>query len=233
MIPISSSWRPLGLPQTNPPTGPPGTAGHIFYSEDESKLLITVKAVAPALGHLAIYDVLPGNRISQTAKLITAPAGGSLPFGSTLIQGRNAIFSADGAIGGEIYDLTHNTSTPIDVPGQGLTCWSMFSQKSGNFYLSDPGTAVVTEINVDNNLKPTIVKQYPLASGSLNLDMTLVSSNGQEWIYLISPGTRKVDVLTVNGPGSTSVLQSLDIHAVAPSVTIGISLQGINSYVIN
>lgn len=231
LTPINESWRPLNISQTNPPTGPPGTAGHIFYSEDQSKLIVSVKSVSPTLGHLLLYDVLPGNQISQSPRIITASA--SLPFGSVVVPGRNAILSADPSIGGEVFDLTRNKSNPIDVPGQGFACWSGYSQTTGNFYLSDPIASRITELSINQDLQGTVVRDYPLTNGSLNLDMTIFGVNGQEWMYLVSPGTRQIDAFALNGPGSATKLPGLDIPTSAPNVTVGLSLQGIASYIIH
>lgn len=108
----------------------------------------------------------------------------------TVIPGMNAILSTDAGVGFDIYDFStvtagsNNTSSPknsvVPIQGQGATCWSSFSTKTGNFYLTDIGTSMVTEVNVDQNLKGTIVKQYPQATGSATIDNDIATLNGKE-----------------------------------------------------
>ena len=84
----------------------------------------------------------------------------------TVIPGKNAILATDAGVGFDIFDMSNikaassngTKSSVVPIAGQGATCWSSFSKKTGNFYLTDIITAQVTEVNVDNNLKGTIVK---------------------------------------------------------------------------
>ena len=141
---VSGSFRNLGLNQTVLPSGPPGTASDVFYNSNESKLIVSVKAIAPASGYLAIWDVLPSGQLSNTFKKITAPSGSTLVWGAQLIPGRNAVFASDGSIGANIFDLDKGTVTPFAIPGQVLSCWTVYSSKTGNFYTSDPATNLIS-----------------------------------------------------------------------------------------
>ncbi len=86
----------------------------------------------------------------------------------TIIPGKNAILATDAGVGFDIFDFStvdvakNETSSPknsvVPISGQGATCWSSFSEQTGNFYLTDIITSMVTEVNVDNNLNGTIVK---------------------------------------------------------------------------
>jgi hypothetical protein len=91
--------------------------------------------------------------------------GGGLPFSMTIIEGQNALLATDPAVGFEIVDLanfsSNNRSSVVPIPGQGATCWSSHSPKTGNFYLTDIQTSFVTEVHVDNNLNATIIKVCP------------------------------------------------------------------------
>ena len=60
LTPLDTMARPLGLNQTTPPAGPPGTASEIFFNPEGSALLVTVKgspAAGAAHGYLAVYPV--------------------------------------------------------------------------------------------------------------------------------------------------------------------------------
>ena len=71
-------------------------------------------------------------------------------------------------------------SSVVPIPNQQATCWSSFSSKTGNFYLTDVGTSTVTEVHLDKNLKGTIVRQYPQPSGASTIDNDIATLNGKE-----------------------------------------------------
>ena len=75
-----------------------------------------------------------------------------------LIPGKNAVLATDPAVGFEIIDLAGNKSSAFQVDGQVAVCWAALSSKTGNFYLTDIGTSLVTEVSVDDDLNATIVK---------------------------------------------------------------------------
>jgi len=172
LVPISETNRDLGLNQTTPANGPPGTVSHIVFSEDDSQLIASVKGVPPNPGFLAIWDVAADGSLSQDFHSLAPSEGGLLPFSMTLIKGKNAILATDAGIGFDIFDLGASAgagngsasavaggqSSANAIDGQVATCWSSFSPKTGNFYLTDIGTSIVTEVNVDDNLKGSLVK---------------------------------------------------------------------------
>ncbi|KAJ8496724.1 hypothetical protein ONZ51_g944 [Trametes cubensis] len=213
---MSNTLRSLGLNQTTPATGPPGTASHLVFSEDGKQLLASVKGVPPN----------PGCR---------APSGGLLPFSMTVVPGKNAVLSTDPGIGFDVFDLSGgNSSSAVAIDGQSATCWSSFSTKTGNFYLTDIGTSIVTEVNIDDNLKASIVKQYPQTNGSSTIDNDIATVNGKDFMYVLAPGTQSVEVLSLDAPGNAQHVQSLQISgpAKASGVTISTNnLQGMTSFI--
>lgn len=100
----------------------------------------------------------------------------------TIIPGKNAILATDAGIGFDIFDLgsgknASSKSSVVAIDGQSATCWSSFSPSKAhffltpccsltqftskdtkNFFLTDIGTSMVTEINIDNDLVGTVVK---------------------------------------------------------------------------
>lgn len=168
LVAIPNTLRSIGFNQTTPPNGPAGTASHIVFSEDGTKLLASIKGVPPTPGFLAVWDVASDGTLSQDFASVAPASGGLLPFSMTVIPGKNAILATDAGVGFDIFDFSNvdvaknQTSSSKDsvvpIDGQMATCWSSFSTKTGNFYLTDIGTSMVTEVNVDDNLKGTIVK---------------------------------------------------------------------------
>ena len=156
-------------------------------------MVASVKGTPPAdPGFLAVWDVSKDGSLSSDFTKIGAPSGGLLPFSLTNINGRNAILATDAGIGFDIFDFstlknaqdkgnqTSSKSTANAINGQSATCWSSFSKKTGNFYLTDIGTSIVTEVNVDDNLQGKIIKQYKQTASSATIDNDIASINGNE-----------------------------------------------------
>lgn len=163
---MNSTLRSLGLNQTTPANGPAGSASHVIFSEDGKQLIASIKGTPPTPGFLAVWDVSGDGSLSQNFKQIAPGKGGLLPFSMTVIPGKNAILATDAGVGFDIFDMSGGAknstkSSVVPIQGQGATCWSSFSKKTGNFYLTDIKTSMVTEVNVDNNLKGSIVKVGP------------------------------------------------------------------------
>ncbi|KAG5645931.1 hypothetical protein DXG03_004720 [Asterophora parasitica] len=191
LLPLSGTNRSLKLKQTTPATGPAGSASDVIFSEDNKRLIASIKGVPPQPGFLAVWDVNTDGSLSQDFKAVAPSKGGLLPFSLTVIPGKNAILATDPAIGFDIFDFATQAagygstsvaagrSSSVAINGQGATCWSVFSPKSKNFYLTDIKTAIVTEINIDAKLKGTVVKQYPQGkgSGTIDIDIATVGNN--------------------------------------------------------
>ncbi|KAL1949460.1 hypothetical protein VTO73DRAFT_8341 [Trametes versicolor] len=220
---IANTLRPLGLNQTTPATGPAGTASHIVFSEDGKQLIASVKGVPPTPGFLAIWDVNADGSLSPDFKNVAPAKDGLLPFSMTVIPGKNAILATDAGLGFDIFDLKdNNRSSAIAIDGQVATCWSSFSKKTGNFYLTDIGTATVTEVHVDDNLKGSIVQQYPQAPGSATIDNDIATVNGQDFMYVLAPNATSIDVLLLDSPGEAKKLTSLNFSG--PTKAAGITI---------
>lgn len=103
----------------------------------------------------------------------------------TLLPGTNALLATDPAAGFDIFDFSAGTtaaanSTIHKIDGQGATCWSSFSPRTGNLYLTDIITSKVTEVNVDKDLGAKVVTQYDLGAGSGTIDNFIASVGKKE-----------------------------------------------------
>jgi hypothetical protein len=168
---IPDTIRSLGMTQTTPPTGTAGTASSLIFSQDESQLYVAVKATDPAInvdvhpGYFAIFDFLPTGALSANFSSIPVPAGALQPFVMNPIPGQNAIFGADGAAGFYVWDL-EGLEQGVQGPRASLTpihpmvsvCWSQYSNTTGHFFVVDGTIYIISEISLDEDLKPTIVK---------------------------------------------------------------------------
>ncbi|KAH9849207.1 hypothetical protein C2E23DRAFT_888396 [Lenzites betulinus] len=232
---IPNTLRSLGLNQTTPASGPAGSTSHVVFSEDGTQLLASVKGVPPTPGMIAVWDVADDGSLSADFNAVAPPQGGLLPFSMTLIPGKNAVLSTDPGVGFDVFDFgSGNASAAVAIDGQNATCWSSFSKKTGNFYLTDIGTAIVTEVNVDDNLKASIVKQYPQTQGAATIDNEIATVNNKDFMYVLAPGTQTVEVLALNGPGDAQHVQTLDLKSPtsAAGVTINTdNLQGMTAFI--
>ncbi|TDL19074.1 hypothetical protein BD410DRAFT_727624 [Rickenella mellea] len=237
LVAMANSVRPLGLNQTTPPAGPAGTTSHVIFSEDETKLIASVKGVPPTPGFLATWDIAADGTLSQNFTQSTPSAGGLLPFSMTVIPGKNAVLATDAGIGFDIFDFSKGSSASssiVPINGQGATCWSSFSKQTGNFYLTDIDTATVTEVNVDANLKGSIVKQYPQGKGSGTIDNEIATIGGNDFMYVLGANATQIDVLSLNAPGQAKGVQTFDLAAPAKAAGVTIdpfNLQGMTAFV--
>ncbi|KDR67181.1 hypothetical protein GALMADRAFT_105972 [Galerina marginata CBS 339.88] len=253
LIAKPNTLRSLGLNQTTPATGPEGTTSHVVFSEDGTKLIAAVKGVPPTPGNLsnssmflpwcflAAWDIAADGSLSAVPVKSAPASGGLLPFSMTIIPGTNAILATDAAVGFDIFNFGGKgknalkaTSSVVAIKGQSATCWSSFSPKSGNFYLTDIGTSTVTEVNVDKNLKGTIVKQYPQAEGSATIDNDVATIGNNNFLYVLSPNATTINVLNVNTAGKAATVQNFNFAAAARAAGVTFdknNLQGMTTFI--
>lgn len=178
LIPITNTQRTIHLNQTTPPSGgPANTASQISFSQDGKHLIAAIKGIAPTPGYLAVWDFVEGKGLSENFLRITPGNGGLLPFSLTTIPGKNAFLSADPYLGFDIFDFSggfknSSGSSAVAVEGQKAICWSAYSKESGDFYLIDAALSQVIEVNVNNDLKGTMVHVRFPCSFRFHLDLT-------------------------------------------------------------
>ncbi|KAJ6533293.1 hypothetical protein DFH09DRAFT_1406809 [Mycena vulgaris] len=223
LTPISNTIRSLNLNQTTPATGPVNTPSQITFSQDEKQLIVSVKA-----GYLAVWDVNADGSLSTDFQTVT---GGVLPFSLLYVPGKNAIIASDPGVGYDIFNLDTNETASFPIPGQTLTCWSVYSKESGNFYMVDVGVSTITEVHVTGSLNSTIFKAslcpmllrisptsviYPaLAAVALTV---FVSS----FMYSLAANATGLTALSVNGPGQAAIFQRVDIAGPAKAANLSI-----------
>lgn len=237
LAPLSGTNRSLKLNQTTPAAGPAGSVSHVVFSEDGKQLIASIKGdpTTKTSGFLATFDISADGSLSQDFQTIFPAQGGLLPFSMTVIEGKNAILATDPAMGFDIIDLSGgNKSSVVAINNQSATCWSSFSPKTGNFYLTDIGTSQVTEVNIDNNLTGTVVKQYAQGSGSATIDNDIATVGNNDFLYVLSPNVTAINVLALNAPGNAQNIQKVDIAGPAKAAGLTVSasqLQGFTSFI--
>ncbi|KAI0354605.1 hypothetical protein OH77DRAFT_1425666 [Trametes cingulata] len=235
LVAMPNTLRSLNLNQTTPATGPAGSTSHIIFSEDGKQLLASVKGVPPNPGMIAVWDVADDGSLSADFNAVAPPEGGLLPFSMTIIPGKNAVLSTDPGVGFDVFDFTSgNASTAVKIDGQNATCWSSFSKKTGNFYLTDIGTDIVTEVKVDDNLKAEIVNQYQQVKSGDTIDNDIATIGDNDYLYILAPAAQTVEVMSLDAPGQAKRVQSL--HLSGPTKAAGVTinannLQGMTAFV--
>ncbi|KAI0322742.1 hypothetical protein OF83DRAFT_424985 [Amylostereum chailletii] len=214
------STRHFDLNQTTPANGPINTASQIIFTEDEQNLVVAIKGNPPARGYLAVWPLGTDDEHTPAAEFIRipAPAPGGFPFSLIQIPGKNALLSADFAIGLDIWDFTQGVdrvngsdrTTALAIPGEITSCWSAYSSKTGNFYIADPAVDVITEINVNNDLSPSIVTNYTIFAGGANIDTAIATVNGVDYLYTLLTNALGVGIMKLNGPGDANVTALVD-----------------------
>jgi hypothetical protein len=241
LVSQANTKRDLGINQTTPATGPAGSTSHVIFSEDGKQLVASVKGTPPTPGFLAMWNVEQDGSLSADFQKVAPEKGGLLPFSMTAIPGKNAILATDAGLGFDIFDMSNKgdvkgnnaKSSANEIKGQKATCWSSFSQKTKNFYLTDIGTSIVTEVNVDNNLKGTIVKQYPQGDGSGTIDNDIAAVGNNDFMYVLAANATAVDVLSLNAPGKAQSVQKLDVAGPAKGAGLPVNkdnLQGMTTF---
>ncbi|KAJ7903515.1 hypothetical protein B0H14DRAFT_2665218 [Mycena olivaceomarginata] len=242
LIPIANTVRSLKLNQTTPATGPAGSVSHVIFSEDNKQLIASVKGVPPSPGIFAVWDIAADGSLSEDFKAVQPAKGGLLPFSMTVIPGKNSILATDAGLGVDIVDFSNGAaagvaagkSSGLAIDGQSATCWSSFSPKTGNFYVTDIGTSQITEINVDDNLKPSIVTQYAQGAGTATIDNDIATVGQNDIMYVLAANATQVKVLSLNAPGKATALQTVDIAGPAKAVGLTVNaanLQGMTSFI--
>jgi len=218
LIAMANTNRSLKLPQTTPPTGPPGTVSDVLFSEDSKKLLVSVKGVPPTPGFVASWDVADDGSLSANFTASPPAQGGLLPFSMSIIPGKNAVLATDAGIGFSTFDLstlgaagTTAKSQVFPIAGQGATCWSSFSKKTGSFFLTDIKTDMVTEVAIADDLSGKIVKQYPLTPGSATIDNAIANLPNNDFLYILASNATEINVLALNGQGQAAKVQTLNL----------------------
>ncbi|KAI0091293.1 hypothetical protein BDY19DRAFT_991859 [Irpex rosettiformis] len=244
--PIQNTLRSIGVNQTTPATGPADSASHVIFSEDDSKLIASIKGDPKNPGFLAVWDVSSDGSLSQNFAKISAPQGGALPFGMSVIQGKNAVLATDAGIGFDVIDLSNVNSrnsnssnskdVSVEVKDQKAVCWAAHSGKTGNFYLTDIGTSKVTEVSVDDNLKATIVNQYQQTENSATTDDDVATINNKDFLYVLQPNATSVAVLSLDAPGKATNVGNFNLKDVADKAGLTVNannLSGMTTFVVS
>ncbi|SCU95365.1 LAMI_0F02190g1_1 [Lachancea mirantina] len=220
--------RSFELGQSTPPVGPANTVSQVYFSEDETSLITTVKGKGTPEnnGFVSIYPVVvpsgfEGARLAP-ADIRTSLNETNLLFGFQQIPESSQYFVADPSFGAAIISVDEASGVSRvlhrqEIPGQKATCWAAVSPASNSAFVTDPRVGHVVELSL---FDASIVSV-------LNTTRTYVDiAAAGGYVYALSPGSSnssgvEVSVISGAGNGQRTVLQSLSVGDWA-----GISAQG-------
>ncbi|KIJ57310.1 hypothetical protein M422DRAFT_238905 [Sphaerobolus stellatus SS14] len=167
-------------------SGGPNGLGHLIFNEAETELIASAREIStPARGFLTAWDInLNTGVLSQSYKEIGA-TGAMFPFGLAVLPGKNAVIASDPDFGYVIFDLNvgqRNRSSVFQVPSQVAVCWAVYNERTGNAFLIDCGSGVISEVTVNVNLGSSLINQYALARGSEAIDSSIALVKGKQYV---------------------------------------------------
>ncbi|KAH9851903.1 hypothetical protein C2E23DRAFT_828093 [Lenzites betulinus] len=235
LVPVPNTLRYLGFNQTTPPFGPPGTVSQIAFSEDGHTLLASFKGNATVPGYLAAWDVQADGSLAAQHRVVPLAQGGMVAFSLTPIPQQNAFFIADPGVGYAVVDLSgKNRGSSVALAGQMATCWSAYSSATKTYFGIDVGGNTIREVQLDSNLKGTVVGTYAVPAGTSPIDSEVASIHGKDYLYVLGANATVVDVFALNGPGKAQQIASVSVSGPARSAGVplhGSNLQGMATYV--
>ncbi|VDB85563.1 unnamed protein product [Peniophora sp. CBMAI 1063] len=203
---------------SNPPQGPSGSAGTIQFTPDEKSIVVTTKGVIGELdqfpGFLTVFPVTAPGIVSNKPTIVNIPPPAGIAFSLTAVPNAKAFLGADLATGASVYDYSKGWNNAVvrelQIPGAVANCWSSYSSKTGNYYLSDIATDFINEVTVGKDLTPTLVKQYDVGTFA-GADESVVAAVGNtQFLYVLLQNATSVAALRLDGPGKASVVQTVD-----------------------
>lgn len=216
--------RPFDIKQTTPPVGPTNTVSQVFWSNDESKLFVTVKG-DPAqnkTGFLSVFEMEATQSMDGEAKSLSrkdtrsSPEGTAVLFGSLPIPETDSIFATDASFGGALLSVSADNTASLkasqEVDGQMATCWVTISSTTNTAFVTDVGVPRVVEMSLDD---ASIVSEYDLSDSGATGLTDLRAMGDKIYVLAAGDGTSEAQVLVMDvgeGKGS-NLIQSFGVGA--------------------
>ncbi|VDC08036.1 unnamed protein product [Peniophora sp. CBMAI 1063] len=225
----------------NPPMGPPGTASQVIFTPDQEAVIAIVKGMAGDFdnspGYMRIWPITNDAVLAdEPFEIDIRPPYGGLTFSLSQIPGRNAFVGSDVVNGALVVDMTwgagNTTITPLNITHNKGNCWSVTAPKTGTYFISDLLNEFVNEVQLDDDLTPTLLRQYPMPKMGPN-EAVVADVNGQEFMYMLLEEATSFGVFRLNAPGDAELVQLLDITVPIENMGINVDyllLSGMNIY---
>ncbi|SCU77296.1 LAME_0A00540g1_1 [Lachancea meyersii CBS 8951] len=228
--------RPFDLDQSETPVGPLDTVSQVLFSDDETKLLVTVKG-APAMGKTGFLAVFPvtGQCLTGEAKVaasrIESTLNGTVAlFGFEQIANSNRYFVADAGYGAAIISVDENTDSSQllhkqVISDQKATCWAAISPATNSVFVTDPLVNHIVEMSLIDASITSVINTTTTNDATGYIDLTAAGN----FVYFLSPGTTQgsgaeIAVLSVGEGQSKKIIQSFNLGSLAGSSAQGLAV---------
>lgn len=149
--------------ETTPPSGPPGSAGDIYFNPDSSAVFASIKglpAVTPVkIGTLVAYPVEGG--VISTEPVDYTNSDIVLNFGAVFINETRLLLS-DPASGAHLLNISEDLEITelvnIIIPGQIAVCWASYSPSLDTGYIMDSGVPSLSTVNPSSGALESPIK---------------------------------------------------------------------------
>jgi len=202
LAPLDGSLRPLGLDPNATPEFTT-TPGQVAFTPDGSQLLVTTKGNGSAI---LVFRVRHHGELSDTPTVNSEP--GTVPFAVAFdSRGRVAVSEA-GTNSVATYDIEGDGTLDLrdrEATGQKATCW--IAGVDGNFYLSNAGSASVSQVSAGRHGSLTFVGNTTTDAGTV--DASATPDGG--FLYVQAGAAGLVDGFRVNGDGTLTSIGSVTV----------------------
>jgi 6-phosphogluconolactonase (cycloisomerase 2 family) len=197
------SWhRHLGLDQSLTPEFT-HTPGHIAFTPDGSKLIVTTKANG---NNIDVF--LVGHEGGLAARPVVTADPGAVPFAVTFDRRNHLVVTEAGTGGVATYRVNrHGTLSLIDraLTGQAATCWIVGT--GNNLYASNAGSANLSGYHDDGDGTLTATGTTATDPGTVD---AAASSDGH-YVYAQTGAEGIVDEFRVKHDGSLTAIGSVPV----------------------
>lgn len=206
--------RTLDVGQSmNPATGPTPGFADLFFSDNLSTLVASVKGNGTEFtGYMAKFAVEEG-KVATVAEKATPPGSGAL-FGVTIIPGTdNKIFASDASLGGFILDLDNLAGQPIatiNVTNQRASCWAKISRFTGTGFLTDVLVNRLVEVSLEDG---TILDEYYPPNPFQGMADFAVAGT-KLWALSAGNGTFPASITTFDVSGGPKSARQVSVFAI-------------------
>ena len=178
------------LNQTTPPVGPTNTVAQVFFAEDDTRLITTVKG-DPATNNTGFISVLPFkdaySSVFESEDIRSSPSGTAVLFGGIEIPETSDFLITDASFGAAYLSLNDTTNEfsikdKITIAGQKATCWAAYSRARESVFVTDAAVSRLIEISEDGS---KIMSMLDLENGDPGL---IDLQTAGRFVYALSPG---------------------------------------------
>ncbi|KAI9144598.1 hypothetical protein BKA69DRAFT_1122426 [Paraphysoderma sedebokerense] len=198
---IDREARKLNIGQSTPPKGPTGTASHIFFNPEASRVFVTIKGdpMSGKEGFLGSFEVDRATKTVKTDLVRSSPNGTAVLFGSLFVDD-STLVATDAAFGAATLQVSNNGQAAVKsltrVDGQKATCWVAVSRERKTAFVTDIGKNRILEVD-PFSADGAIVQTLDLNQGGIGglIDISV----GGDFLYSFAPKETSIVVADISG----------------------------------